>query len=91
MTTAAEIRELWGEGAAESMAVRGPGPDRDPDQSRVLDAMSSRAARAVLEISRRSGLAPERLGALLGLLELDGLVRRVDGGWLKVQGGRRRG
>lgn len=91
VTTAAEIRELWGEGPAGMGGVPGPGPDRDPDQSRVLDAMSSRAACAVSEISRRSGLAPERIGALLGLLELDGLVRRVDGGWVKAQGGGRRG
>ncbi|WP_414685942.1 MULTISPECIES: hypothetical protein [unclassified Microbacterium] len=42
--------------------------------------MSSRDARAADELSRRSGLAPERVNALLGLLELEGAVRRVEGG-----------
>lgn len=87
VTTTAEIRELWGDG----LPGTSPGRGADPDRSRVLDAMSSRAARAVLELSRRSGLAPERISALLGLLELDRAVRRVDGGWLRAPAGERRG
>ncbi|MGH8956335.1 MAG: DNA-processing protein DprA [Microbacterium sp.] len=87
VTTTAEIRELWGDGAPGTTV----GGATDPDRSRVLDALSSRAARPVLELSRRSGLAPERIGALLGLLELDGIVTRVESGWRKRPDGERRG
>ncbi|MBC6494555.1 DNA-processing protein DprA [Microbacterium sp. 4-7] len=87
VTTTAEIRELWGD-AAPGTTVGGA---TDPDRSRVLDALSSRSARPVLELSRRSGLAPERIGALLGLLELDGIVTRVESGWQKRPDGERRG
>lgn len=87
VTTTAEICELWGD-AAPGTTVGGA---TDPDRSRVLDALSSRSARPVLELSRRSGLAPERIGALLGLLELDGIVTRVENGWRKRPDGERRG
>lgn len=87
VTTTAEIRELWGD-AAPGTTVGGA---TDPDRSRVLDALSSRSARPVLELSRRSGLAPERIGALLGLLELDGIVTLVESGWRKRPDGERRG
>lgn len=87
VTTTAEIRELWEDGAPPASQSR----VADPDQSRVLDAMSSRAARPVLEISRRSGIAPSKVGALLGLLELEGVVRRIGGGWQRGRDGERRG
>ncbi|MDN3444498.1 DNA-processing protein DprA [Microbacterium sp. APC 3901] len=87
VTTTAEIRELWGGG----LIGTSPGPGADPDRSRVLDAMSGRGARAALELSRRSGLAPERVIALLGLLELEGEVVRVEGGWQRARLGQRRG
>ncbi|CAN7470486.1 hypothetical protein LJR205_003096 [Microbacterium foliorum] len=87
VTTTAEIRELWGDGPPGTS----PGRGTDPDQSRVLDAMSSRDARAAAELSRRSGLAPERVNALLGLLELEGAVRRVEGGWQRARVSERRG
>lgn len=87
VTTAAEIRELWG--AAEhgaSEAARS-----EPDQVRLLDALSGRSTLPVLEICRRSGLSPERASALLGVLELDGVVRRDEGGWRKARDDGRRG
>lgn len=87
VTTTAEIRELWGDVPPGTS----PGRGADPDRARVLDAMSSRNARAAVELSRRSGLAPERVTALLGLLELEGAVRRVDGGWQRARVGERRG
>jgi len=87
VTTAAEIRELWGGAShAQEHAVLS-----DPDQVRVLDAIAGRSALSILEISRRSGLAPEKASAMLGVLELDGVVRRVEGGWQKARGGGRRG
>jgi DNA processing protein len=37
-----------------------------------------------MEICRRSGLAPERVRALLGLLELEGILTRSDAGWVRA-------
>ncbi|WP_255305187.1 hypothetical protein [Microbacterium sp. 3J1] len=88
MTTAAEIRELWDAGAAEGPRREAP---VDPEQGRLLDAMSSRVPMPLLELTRRSGLDPDRVSALLGLLELDGVARREEGGWRKVGSAERRG
>lgn len=79
VTTTAEIRELWNSGV--SGATTAP---VDPDQTRLLDAMSTRTSLAVDELARRSGLAPQRVSALLGVLELDDAVRRDDGGWRRA-------
>lgn len=80
VTTTAEIRELWpGEQRAETEE-----PRVDPDQIRLLDALSTRAGLPSQELARRSGLAPERVNALLGLLELDGQVLRVEAGWRRA-------
>lgn len=87
VTTPAEIRELWGD---LPLGTAMPEPP-DPDQLRLLDAIGARAAVPVLEMSRRSGLAPERVSAILGILELDGIVRRVEGGWRRAGDGGRRG
>lgn len=77
VTTPAEIRELWGGRTdAPEVAIRS-----DPDHVRLLDAITGRSALPVREICRRSGLAPEKVSAMLGVLELDGMVRRVEGGW----------
>ena len=80
VTTAAEIRELWG----DTDKGEATGGRIDPDQVRVLDAITGRTILTVIEICRRSGLAPERVSAVLGLLELDGRVRRADGGWQRT-------
>lgn len=80
VTTPAEIRELWGVvGDAGAVSTR-----LDADQVRLLDAMSIRASSSVVELSRRSGLAPERISALLGLWELDGRVGRDEKGWRRT-------
>ncbi|OAN43328.1 DNA-processing protein DprA [Microbacterium sp. H83] len=81
VTTAAEIRELWAGGVGGATP---PGPAADPDQQRLLDAMSRRTPVPATELARRSGLDPERVGSLLGVLELDGIVRRVERGWRKT-------
>jgi len=84
VTTAAEIRELWA-GASPEAAVTATAPP-DPDRLRLLDAITCRSAASVRELSRRSGLSPERVSAILGVLELDGDVRRAEGGWTKTRG-----
>lgn len=76
VTTTAEIRELWRD------LTQGAASERpDPERVRLLDAMNGRSALPVVELARRSGLAPERISGMLGLLELEGAVHRVDGGW----------
>ena len=50
---------------------------------RLLDALSERSPRSVAKIAELSGLAPDRVRAELGLLELEGIVHDGHGGWLK--------
>ncbi|MBT2476411.1 DNA-processing protein DprA, partial [Microbacterium sp. ISL-103] len=81
VTTVEEIRELWGDSGGGGGVGAEVGETQNPDQMRLLDAMSGRAALSVVELSRRSGLAPERISAMLGLLELSGHVLRTERGW----------
>ncbi|MFK4760829.1 DNA-processing protein DprA [Microbacterium sp. ZW T5_45] len=84
VTTAAEVRELWGDlGIAADPRTVG-----DPEQTRLLDSLSSRSRIPVAEIARRSGLSIERVSSLLGLLDLEGRVDRADGGWRRTPPGR---
>ncbi|CAH0123935.1 DNA-processing protein DprA [Microbacterium foliorum] len=88
VTTSEEIRELWGiSGYVEGSAQEGPGVD--PERRRLRDALGVRTPSTVTELARRSGLAPTRVSALLGLLELEGDARRADGGWLSGHSDRR--
>jgi len=60
-------------------------PAADPTGTRVrlLDALSDRSGRPVDRIAALSGHAPDRVKAELGLLELEGIVRELPGGWQK--------
>ena len=62
-----------------------PPPRADPTGTRVrlLDALSERSGRPVGAIARLSGLAPDRVRAELGNLELEGLVHERAAGWVK--------
>ncbi|WP_313955889.1 helix-turn-helix domain-containing protein [Microbacterium sp. 1.5R] len=66
-------------------------PRSSPDETRLLDAMSTRKAWAPDELARRSGLSPTTVRSVLGLLELDGTVRRTEHGWLRRSEADRRG
>lgn len=78
VTSASEVRELWGSGAAGETT----GEQRsDPDRTRLLDAMSTRARLPAGELARRTGLSAEQVNALLGLLELEGMAVRSEDGW----------
>jgi DNA processing protein len=66
-------------GAVTSFAER-----RDFDGTRLLDALSDRAARQAPDLAARSGLAVADVRAVLGRLELEGRVRETGRGWLKV-------
>ncbi|GAB3410922.1 DNA-processing protein DprA [Schumannella luteola] len=63
-------------------------PDPDGATLRVVDALAPRAARTVLQLATASGLAPDRVRAVLGLLELEGDVRQAGSGWVRVSGRR---
>lgn len=80
VTSAAEVRELWGQTAAATVERE----RRDPEQTRVLDAMNTRSGLDAVEIARRSGLSPARVRSLLGLLHLEGAVGLSDAGWRRT-------
>jgi DNA processing protein len=80
VTSAQDVRELWGERDASPPAPQAP----DHDQTRLLDAMSTRSARETADIARRSGLSIERVRVLLGLLALEGGVGQREGGWVRL-------
>jgi DNA processing protein len=71
--------------AQKSTSSRAISPAIDPTGTRVrlLDALSDRSGRSVTRISELSGLAADRVRAELGLLELEGIVRELPGGWQK--------
>lgn len=77
VTTADEMAELVGpiEPDAEQPRPR--------DNTRVLDALSTRAARSPDDIAARAGLTVAETQAELGRLELDGIVRAGERGWTK--------
>ncbi|WBU39168.1 DNA-processing protein DprA [Homoserinibacter sp. YIM 151385] len=58
--------------------------DPEGTRARLLDAMSTRTARRPGDLASMSGLAPDRVRAMLGLLELDGIVRPRGDGWIRA-------
>ncbi|WP_166873632.1 MULTISPECIES: DNA-processing protein DprA [unclassified Salinibacterium] len=55
----------------------------NPEQLRVLDALSSRSARRAADIAARCGLSVAQVQGLLATLELEGRVTERDTGWLR--------
>lgn len=59
--------------------------DREnPERLRMLDALSSRAARDVGELARRAGFSVEQASAILGLMSSEGIVVRDSSGWRRT-------
>lgn len=82
VTSTAEVRELIGLDASISSGRVGADSARvDPEQTRLIDAMSTRTAHSSGELARIAGLSDERVRSLLGLLSLEGRVRGDDAGW----------
>ena len=77
VTSAEEVRELLGEAGHRTEPASVP----DHESLRLCDALSMRAPRTPEDIARRSGLSVERVEALLGILALDGIAERMEGGW----------
>jgi len=78
VTNAAEVRELLG---ADSATAASEVRRTDPDQTRLIDALSTRTARQPAELARIAGLSVERTRSLLGTLSLEGLVVHGSDGW----------
>ncbi len=84
VTGADDVRELAGLGGPGAPAPQGGHVD---DGTRVRDALSSRSARTVDDVARRSGMAPGEVAAVLGLLDLAGVAERVGDCW-RLRGAR---
>ncbi|WP_291057717.1 DNA-processing protein DprA [Herbiconiux sp.] len=93
VTSAADVVELV-LGSAAPLAAgstgRGTGADpvegpaRDPDATRLLDALSRRTPRSVAELARLSGMSGRTVAATLGLLAVENGVREEVAGWLRT-------
>ena len=73
---------VWELGAPRAVSIS-PAIDPTGTRVRLLDALSERSGRSVTRIGEISGLAADRVRAELGLLELEGIVRELPGGWQK--------
>jgi predicted Rossmann fold nucleotide-binding protein DprA/Smf involved in DNA uptake len=62
------------------MRLKSPKPDRS--LPRVVDAMSAQSARTPERIARESGLSRADTSAVLGLLQMSGLVHERASGWI---------
>ncbi|MCC2315360.1 DNA-processing protein DprA [Cellulomonas xiejunii] len=87
VTDADEVVELAGNVGADLTPVPTgtdvrPTDGLDPVARRVHDGLSRRTARDAEQIAARAGTTPAQARAMLGLLELDGLARRVASGWV---------
>lgn len=60
-----------------------PGAASDPEATRVLDALSARSPRQPPDIAARAGLSIADVQAVLGRLDLDGVVHEAERGWLR--------
>jgi DNA protecting protein DprA len=93
VTSAAEMAELVGERMLQPTldlpvdAEDAPGPgNRTSDQIRVFDALSARSPRTVHDIARRAGLSTAAVQGSLGALDLEGVVRERETGWVRGPG-----
>lgn len=86
ITGAADVRELCGIGD-ESATDQGLFDTREytGERTRILDAVTARSERTTADVARRSGYAIAEAAALLGLLELEGAVKRQGEGWCRAR------
>lgn len=81
VTNADEMAELAPLAAAPAGSY---GDRRTGTESRVLDALAARSPREVLDIAARSGMSIADVQAALGPLELEGMVRETERGWVRA-------
>ena len=80
VTTAEEMAELAGPWETDATPNATP---EDPHRIRVLDAISTRAARQPADIAARSGLSLVDVMSTLGALDLEGVTRETQKGWVR--------
>jgi len=81
VTNADEMAELAPLGTLEERSA--PLRGSSPDVTRVLDALSTRSPRQAADIAARSGLSVAAVMTVIGALDLEGVVRGTDRGWLR--------
>ena len=88
VTCFADVRDLIASATGIGADAAGePSPDGEAytdDRTRILDALSTRSPRTSADVARRAGFGFDEASALLGMLELDGVVRRHGDGWLQA-------
>ena len=82
VTSAEEMAELAPLDATR-MAASGKNDRQSPDLTRLLDALSARSPRSTDDVAARSGLAVSAVQAMLGTLELEGVVQQRERGWVR--------
>ncbi|AYG02127.1 DNA-processing protein DprA [Gryllotalpicola protaetiae] len=68
-------------------SIMAPEPLADPEDpryTRVLAALHARSARSVATIAQKCGIGEGETAGLLGVLLLDGVVRKTEAGWVSV-------
>jgi len=58
---------------------------------RAVDAVSHRSPRAAKDIAKRAGFSAAAAQALLGVLELEGIVEERERGWVRPKPKKERG
>ena len=86
VTNADEMAELADGGGLESDLSGGGwnGSTYTSEETRVLDALTTRTGRPVREITRRTGLPFDVVQSVLGVLQLGGAVNEREQGWVYV-------
>ena len=83
VSTGADVVASSGQDSSATSAPISAAIDPTGTRVRMLDALSERSGRSVARIAQLSGLAPDRVRAELGLLELEGIVHERPSGWMK--------
>lgn len=84
ITGADDVRELLGFRGCPNHEALFDAREYTGDRTRVLDALTTRAARPTTDVARRSGFAVAEAAGILGLLELEGVVTRRPEGWRRA-------
>jgi DNA processing protein len=94
VTDASQMAELAAGGDEPSRTSAdgsgGGSPARSSEQVRVLDALSARSPRTIVDICARAGMSPADVSAALGILAFEDVVREREGGWTKSRAQHRR-
>ena len=89
VTNATEMAELVGELQTQvelDLSAVGEATGfgaRTSEQVRVFDALSVRSPRVVPDIARRAGMSTSAVLGALGALDLEGVVRERETGWVR--------